>query len=330
MRMRWTASNALPPLLGPTLKTDNVELPANVRAIIRVATQSFQRSIAGLAASDGNDLIRVLAFNAIWLGNVQNAAGTAEAEQAGLLDVLPDERRIPVSVLGIANSLRMPYETVRRYSHALLNSGSCVRLPARGLIVPQEVHNRPARLELVQSSRDQIGHLLDGLKRAGFDFEPYRRPLAKPEDATANIRAIFRHWVEAVMRALDNNSRILDDMLSSLVYNAIWGANVAHITASADNLRYGSIEELPPDELRVPVTVHAVSSIMRIPYETTRRYANQLVRQGYAVRKGGRGLIIPRDKLYQAPMLEAIRLNYAVLLRLVGELHRSGFDFSGY
>jgi hypothetical protein len=328
--MRWTASSALSPPLGSALKTDTIELPPNVRAVIRVATESFQRSIAGLAASDGNDLIRVLVFNAIWLGNVQNAAGTAEAEQAGLLDALPDERRIPVSVLGIANSLRMPYETVRRYSHTLLNAGSCVRLPSRGLIVPQAVHNRPARVELVESSHGQIVHLLDGLKRAGFDFEPYRRPVAKPEDATANIRAIFRHWVEAVMRGLDNNSRILDDMLSSLVYNAIWGANVAHITASADNLRYGALEELPPDELRVPVTVNTVSSIMSIPYETTRRYANRLVRDGYAVRKGGRGLIIPREKLNQAPALEAIRLNYAVLLRLIGEVHRAGFDFSGY
>lgn len=49
---------------------------------------------------------------------------------------LPDEHRRPISVSALAQSLGLPFETVRRRTQALARRGLCVAAPA-GLYVPQ-------------------------------------------------------------------------------------------------------------------------------------------------------------------------------------------------
>ncbi len=92
--------------------------------------------LAGLRALrtfwDG-DLTRGLVYTAIWTANVKHVTNTAPAADRG---ALPDSQRIPVSVLAISRSLRLPYETVRRHADSMVQDGICIRMGRRGLLVP--------------------------------------------------------------------------------------------------------------------------------------------------------------------------------------------------
>ena len=62
---------------------------------------------------------------------------------AGLGDSLPDEMRRPLSIARLAESLNLPYETMRGHARRLTEAGVCRRVGA-GLIVPRAVLESPA------------------------------------------------------------------------------------------------------------------------------------------------------------------------------------------
>src|SRR3569833_2444054 len=99
-----------------------------------------------------------------------------------------------------------------------------------------------------------------------------------------NVRAILRVGNEFFLRTLDSMASLADDdLVKALVYTAMWTANVKHITHSvAANQQFSAFTSLPPDEMREPVSVMALSNALRIPYESVRR-------GGRAGRGGGRG-----------------------------------------
>jgi DNA-binding Lrp family transcriptional regulator len=55
----------------------------------------------------------------------------------------PDDVRRPIRTARLAESLGLPFETVRRYVRRLIDDGACVRVKG-GLIVPRQVQERPA------------------------------------------------------------------------------------------------------------------------------------------------------------------------------------------
>jgi DNA-binding transcriptional regulator YhcF (GntR family) len=314
------------------------EPPPNVRAIMRVGADFFLRSIDSMARMMHGDLILSLVYSAMWTANVKHITNSAANVEYGALDQLPpDTARVPVSAMALANSLRMPYETVRRYVHILLNAGFCIRIGHKGYIVPNDVLKRQSQHVVILEGLPSLLHFLSDLKRAEFNFEPYRRVLPStvpiPPDgaAPANIRSLLRAGTELILRGIDTLGRLRDDdFLAGLLFTAIWTANVQHITASPENLKFGGLRELPPDELRRPVTVHALAASLRIPYETLRRTANRLVRDGVAVRIGNKGLIVPRAQHASLDSYDTVRRSYANIVRAIADLHRAGFDFSGY
>ena len=314
------------------------DCPPNARAVVRVANDFLLRGLDAMARQAGDDLILALVFNAMATANLRRITqSAANLEYGGIDQVPPDALRTPASILAIANSLRIPYETVRRTVHILLGRGLCRRVSHRGYIVPAEIDNRPEERRALALGHASLLRLLADLKRAGFDFEPYRAILPQtvptPPDGglPPNVRACARFAAEIVMRGIDTLGHIHgDDFLAALVFTAIWTANVQHITASPDNLTFGGLRNLPPDEARRPVPVSAIAAALRIPYETVRRCVARLTREGKAVRVARKGVIIPRDKLATAVGFDTVRSSNINIARLVSQLHRAGFDFSGY
>jgi len=312
--------------------------PSNIRAILRAGNDYFLRTIDRLATMHGDDLISALIFNAIWTANVKHITySDANSEYGGMNDIPPDSLRRPVSVLALSGSLRIPYETVRRYVRALHEQGLCVRVDGKGVMVPAEVFNRPMFRQAILQEIPSFLRFLEDLKRSEFDFAPYRRRLANTVtlpangDPPSNLRAILRISMELIMRAVDALGKVHgDDFLRGFVFTAIWTANVRHITAGDGNLKFGGLDELPPDEMRRPVSIAALAGSLRIPYETVRRHAASLIREGIAIRADGKGVIIPRAQLDRPAMFEAIRTSHTHIARTVADLHRAGFDFSGY
>jgi hypothetical protein len=210
------------------------QAPANVRAVVRVGTEFFTRSIDSLAKFIGDDLIKALVYNAVWTANVKHITTSAANTEFGGMDALPpDDQRRPVSVLAVANSLRIPYETVRRTAQAMIKSGVCERVGNKGLIVPSRIHDQQNAREAVRSSLPSLLRFLADLKRAGFDFSPYRRPLPNtvpmPPDGAMpdNVRALLRVCSELLMRGIDTLSREhSDDFLTGLIFTTICFGNL--------------------------------------------------------------------------------------------------------
>jgi DNA-binding Lrp family transcriptional regulator len=70
---------------------------------------------------------------------------------AGINEPPPDEARRPISTKSIAESLSLPYETVRRQVERLLEAGVCVRVQG-GVIVPGAPLDRPGVVQAMLSN----------------------------------------------------------------------------------------------------------------------------------------------------------------------------------
>jgi len=330
-------SQSIAPVIDEQKRVD-IGGPANIRAILRVGNDYFLRTLDRLAVMHDKDLISAVIFTAIWTANVKHITySDANGEFRGIDDIPPDGYRRPVSVLALSSSLRIPYETVRRHVQALLARGLCVRTGGKGVVVPAAVLDRPLYRQAIAGEVPNFLQFLQELKRSGFDFAPYRRrhagtlPLPAQGNLPENVRALVRVALELIMRGIDVLGHVHgDDLLKGFVFTAIWTANVRHITASANNLKYGALTELPPDEMRRPVSIKALADALRMPYETVRRHATNLVREGIAIRTNDKGLIIPSAQMEAPEKYEGIRMSHAHITRMVADLHRAGFDFSDY
>jgi DNA-binding transcriptional regulator YhcF (GntR family) len=102
-------------------------------AIATAATGLLLSGMKALRDFFDGDLLRGLVFTAIWTGNVKHVTNSAPAATR---TVLADSQRLPISVLAVSNSLRLPYETVRRHVDALVKDGRCLRAGRHGVVVP--------------------------------------------------------------------------------------------------------------------------------------------------------------------------------------------------
>lgn len=131
-------------------------------AVTLAATNQFLAGIHLLGGYWQGDLLRALVFTAIWTANVKHVTNA----RAMTRELLPDEVRQPVSVLAISNSLRLPYETVRRHALALERAGICKRFGRAGLVVPSAVHRDFA--SRAKTNYGQLVALLAELRQAGL------------------------------------------------------------------------------------------------------------------------------------------------------------------
>ena len=96
---------------------------------------------------------------------------------AGIEETPPDEVRRPVSIARVADSLGLPFETVRRHVQRLIGAGVCIRTEG-GLIVPRTVQERPAAVRGVITNvgyvRKFVRDLHDALTASAGDVSPNR------------------------------------------------------------------------------------------------------------------------------------------------------------
>ncbi|MFC3071417.1 hypothetical protein [Phenylobacterium soli] len=121
-------------------------------------------------------------------------------------------------------------------------------------------------------------------------------PLAPLGDDEGRLRLMSRLTVAYVLDAVAiarGDGHVLDTLLVS----AIIQANVQEISRRPDLHRaYAESDEIPPDDLRVPISINALSSSLQIPFETARRRVKGLVAEGMCRTVGG-GVIVPAEVL---------------------------------
>lgn len=155
--------------------------------------------------------------------------------------------------------------------------------------------------------------------------DPATPPFAVDPSGEDTARLVARLSSEYVLRVL----KLLTDfhgadMLTAILAQAIIAANTAHLDQrNGEGPRYAGLAQAPPDALRRPISVLALSQSMGLPFETTRRHVNKLVKAGRCVRVRG-GVIVPAEVLEDPKTSEATLANVVNVRRFVRALKAAG------
>lgn len=142
-------------------------------------------------------------------------------------------------------------------------------------------------------------------------------------------RLALRAATSFMLHSVDLMSRVVGgDILRGVIFTAIVDANVRHIRpGDVIGQSYSEASDNVPDDLRRPISVHALALELDIPYETTRRHVNALIAGGYCVRTET-GIIVPAAVIARDQMSMALRRNFENLRRLVADLREGGVEFA--
>lgn len=138
------------------------------RLAMRLSVGYFLRFIEVLSDVAGRNLVQSIILLAIMGANVGALDSDPEASRrfAGIGDIPPDALRRPITVYALAASLGLPYETVRRQVHKMIDQGLCERIGDEGVIVPARVLEGPQMLKAVERNFQNLSGLDRNLRRA--------------------------------------------------------------------------------------------------------------------------------------------------------------------
>lgn len=118
------------------------------------------------------------------------------------------------------------------------------------------------------------------------------------------------------------------DFLRGIIFLAIVEANVRHLRpGDLLSQTYSEAEDQMPDDLRRPISVHALAHELDLPYETTRRHVNRLMSDGLCIRAVS-GMLVPGDVLAREVITDGLRKNFEHLRQLFSDLRDGGVDLT--
>ena len=303
------------------------------RLVTRVVLEFLIDLLAVSTRAHGGDLKAMIVFMAIQHANTEFLECDPDRASHFFEGRLDDRLRRPITAHALAQSVSFSPETCRRYVHKLLDAGYCRRVGTRGLIVPSAVMACEPFASSIDSTQAAFVTMLKSLHDIGFDVVAAAATHRGPTDPIVRLPPEplrFALWtvmtgyvIRVLLDGIEHHDR---DFLRGLIFVTVMAMNVEHITFDPGPAwRYADAETTPPDEMRTPVSVRAVSDRLGAPYETTRQHLMRLVELGRAKRVG-RGFIIPGE-VNQDPRYLRMGLNiYWWLLRAVSQLERLGFD----
>lgn len=269
----------------------------DVYPTVRVSTEFFLRGF-DLLCRLHDDVLGGLVIMALWH------------------DALSRPGRKAMGIRELARKLDLPYETVRRHVTGLVASGDCL-VENGGLAVPAARRRNAGILRKIYVNAVR---LLGDLTRIDVvDFRPGRTL----PDRTSRLDREQMVIAVAAMGVLIAGMRVLrgffdGDLVKGLVFTGIWAANVKHVTNSAS----AAHRAILPDHYRLPVSARAISDSLRLPYETVRRHADTLVKEGRCARVGRQGLMVP-ESTHRRMTAGAVTVNQ-ILMAFVAELRAAG------
>jgi hypothetical protein len=145
---------------------------AEARIVDRLATEHFLRSARAVSDQAGGNLFNGLTLRAIVAANIGNIDQKPKtpARPAALSQAPPHDQLRPVSVLAIAGSLGLPYETTRRHVAALMKQGACMRVRG-GIVASPETLAGPEAEQAMLANLVNLRRFLRALRRAGIALD---------------------------------------------------------------------------------------------------------------------------------------------------------------
>lgn len=143
--------------------------PDLVRAVARLSTDYLLRALRLLTDLQDGELLTAIVCQAILAANTSHLTqiGEADPRRAGLPS---DDERKPISILALAGTLGLPFETTRRHVNKLIAARSCVRVKG-GVIVPARALSHPRFLEAAETNYAYVVHFVRSLRRAGLSLD---------------------------------------------------------------------------------------------------------------------------------------------------------------
>ncbi|THD61879.1 hypothetical protein [Phenylobacterium sp.] len=145
-----------------------------------------------------------------------------------------------------------------------------------------------------------------------------------PPDPPDKSRLAARISADYLLRSLKMIGELANgELLTGLVNLALVQANVSHLDRVSSG--FDSLDSPPPDEVRRPVSILALSANLGLPYETTRRHVAKMVETGQCVRVKG-GVIAPTAAVADPRRSEMLEVNLTNLRRLYRNLRAAGIS----
>jgi len=137
---------------------ENRVVPADEYDIAaRLAGEFFIRGVEIIARAHDGDLLKGIIFTAIAVANREGAPPASG--QAGFR---------PVSVMSVASSIGVPYETTRRYVNLLVSDGLCERKGRSGVVVTEAGLMKPSMIAAYQETYTSFNRLVAALRRWNY------------------------------------------------------------------------------------------------------------------------------------------------------------------
>lgn len=267
----------------------------------------------------GDDIVDVLLTAAIVDANLAPIAQDVSLDLSFATTAPPDELRRPVSVNALAQSIGLPFETVRRRVRRLTRRGACVMKPA-GLIVPQAVLSTPAHEAMIAARYRRLELFYADLRAAG-SFALLGAPgTAQDELPTSGgppLRLANRLLAQYLMRFVDGVMRRIGDPVTGLVLLEMARANTEHLVRPDLKAATPVLDNQPR-----PVRIARLAERLGIPCETVRRRIARLAREGLCERSAqgysvtGMGIARPDVPGLMAENAVSLRRLFARLGRL--------------
>lgn len=138
-------------------------------------------------------------------------------------------------------------------------------------------------------------------------------------------RLAQRATIQLVLDTAALLSRVIDsDTLRGLIFLGIISANIRHLRpGSPEAQAYAQTGDVVPDSVRRGVSVHALSLQVNLPYETTRRHVQTLIKDGLCQRRHD-GVIAPAAVMSGPRMLQVVERNLVNVYKFIDDLEEGG------
>jgi len=234
----------------------------------------------------------------------------------------PASIRRPISMSGLAASLGLPFETVRRRIKRLAAAGVCEITP-EGARYAETVLRSPELESAMGAIYAAARSFYFRLRRAGcLDFFA-SQPGPVWSGKAPPLRIVYRASNDYFLRMMEHLLPRVANLSQAFILLTVMRINTAGFPDTMHGGEGAEAEAFPPDAYRKPARAGEVAAALGLPNETVRRNLLALVEEGRCERTAA-GYIVPAAVLARANVLVAWDANLRDLTRMFSDLNENG------